>query len=243
MPRPSTLPTATRSGPRELAPEVIDGLKADLTERGLPAQIYKFVADGDTFVFRPLYRPDWNQIQAFVQDSQGNVRQDDLDRRICEKALLWPEETLHPAVWETQKAGYQGSLAKMVLARSGFFDPEIDQSSYLRVEPLVTVPRGEKPAPEVVETLKAKYNWSLKLVQIDSEYYVVRPLSRGEWKLITSGDDPDVDLAAAERATVWSREYPSKPSFDGKVAGTCRSLSEVIMMLSGFVSQPTVEEL
>jgi hypothetical protein len=238
------LPTAEVTRTRiPLTPEVIAEQKAYLTSQGLPAKIYKFEADGDTFIFRPLYRGDWNEIQAFVQANQSTIRQDAINQKICEKALLWPEALLHPAIWEVQRAGIQDSLAKFILAHSCFLDPDLDQSSYLRVEPLGEADPGPKPSEAEVAELKAKFNWTLRAVKVDQDWYVVRPLNRAEWKQISSPDELDIDLAAAERATVWSREYPARPAFGDKVAGTVRALSEVIMAASGFLSQPTVEEL
>lgn len=231
-------------GPEELTPALIEEIKAEMAQYGLPPRLFKYTCEGRAIVWRPLFRFDWNEINAFVQSNNGNVRQEDVDRKICEKAICWPQDITSPFHWDFQPAGLQSSLAKQVLSRSGFFDPEIDQSAYLKVEPLTTVERGPKPDEKIVAELKGKFpNWALKLVCIEGDHYVVRPLNRAEWKKISGTDDADLDLATAERATVWSREYPATPNFADRVAGTVRTLSEVIMRISGFVSEASVEEL
>jgi hypothetical protein len=227
----------------ELTPEVIEDAKIALEACGLPPVIYKFENEGDVFVFRPLYRRDWLEIDEYVQANQNTVRQESVDLKICEKAIVWPGELLDPIHWDFLRAGYQSTLAKFILSRSGFFDDTIDQSQYMRIEPLSTVEMGPKPGPEVIDQLKKQHNWALKLVQIDSEYFVVRPLKRLEWKTISSAEDTDLDLITAEAVTVWSKEYPHKPNFGDKLAGTVRALSQIIMEISGFNIRPVVEAL
>ena len=239
------MPTATVTRQKvELTPELIQAQKKALEQQGIPPKIYKFSFDGDTFVFRPLYRSDWNRIQAFIRDNQNTISQDAIDQKICEYGIVFPDIVGNPVLWEVQRAGFQSNLAKQILGKSGFFDPDLDQSDLLKVEPLGTSERGPKPAEEVVTELKTKYNWNLRLVLVGDEYYVIRPLSRGEWKKIQQEDEADLDLLSAERATVWSKDYPQKPSFEDKLAGTVRSVAEVIMQASGFTGQaPQVEEL
>jgi hypothetical protein len=227
----------------ELTPEIIDEIKEELVKAGFEPRLFSFKNDGDTFVFRPLYFFDYAEIQAFVKANEGNIKQDDIDRKICEKSIVWPQEVMHPAMWEVQKAGLQSTLAKNVLARSGFIVDEIDQSAYMSVEPLVVVEHGPKPTDEVVQELKAKLNWPLYLVGVDNEWFVVRPISRAEWKALTSAENVDLDLMTAERVCVWSQDYPTPCDFSKRVAGTARTIAEVSMQFSGFNSRSTVEEL
>lgn len=230
----------------ELTQDIIDNLKKLIASHGLEPKIYKFTFDGDVLLFRPLYRADWNEIQAYIRANKNDVPKDDLDRMICERCLLWPEEIMHPGLWEIQRAGIQESLADECLFRSGFFDPTRDnQGEIMKVETLSTIEPGPRPTPEQIAELKAKYNWPMKLVFINGDYYVVRPLNRGEWKLIQTSEDPDPDMLIVERACVWSRNYPNGPDFSDKVAGTVRSLSSVVVEISGLLvdNRPTVEEL
>lgn len=228
-----------------LTPEIIEAMKEAMVAHGLPPKIYKFEIDKDVFVFRPLFRADWNEINGFIQANQGNVKQEDVDRRVCERGILWPEHVMMPMIWDFQRAGVQSTLAKHILGRSGFFDPDLDQRDYLKIEPIANVERGPKPSPEVVVELKGRFpTFALKGVYIDGEYYVVRSLSRAEWKMLsTDSDDVDLDLTTAERATIWSTDFPNPPNFGARLAGTVRALSEVIMQASGFLVQPVIEEL
>jgi hypothetical protein len=232
--------------PAGLTPETVEMLKATLVARGLPPTLYKFSFEHDTFAFRPLYRPDWVQLEAFMQ-SNPNARQDIFDQKICEKALLYPEELINPVMWDLQRAGYQQTLARYITAKSGFLDPEIENST--RVEPLTTVETDAPPVGELVEELKRTYfPWTLTLVTVMGEHFVVRPLNRTEWKGLTgAGADPnmpELKQKVAERATVWCSRGGNAPiNFNEKLAGIINTLSQVILEASGFTAEPTVEAL
>jgi hypothetical protein len=230
----------------ELTPEIVAQIKKELADQGLPTKIYKFVFDGDEFVFRPLYKKDWNRIQAHAKEFESTFTPDDLDEKICQTGVIFPDTMFHPIQWQVQRAGYSGSLAKLVLAKSGFYDPDVDQSDILSVEALGEVEKDPKPTDEIVAELKEKFpNWAstLKLVNVGDEYFVVRPITRGEWKGVQQDPRGDSDLATVERACVWSREYPEKPKYADKMAGTIRAISEVVMHISAFMVQGTVEPL
>ncbi|HYT43961.1 MAG TPA: hypothetical protein VEP90_16595 [Methylomirabilota bacterium] len=227
----------------ELTPEVVEELKKLLEANSLEPKIYKFVNDGDTIVFRPLMFFDYTDIQAFIKSNGENVTQDDIDRKICEKAVVWPGEMVNPMFWEVQRAGLQSTLAKQILARSAFIVEGIDQSGYMSVESLVTVPMGIKPDEATIAELKSKYNWSLYSVQCDNEWFVVRPISRAEWRSLTTTEAADLDLMIAERITVWSKEYPNPCNFSVRAAGVAGTISEISTGYSGFNKRSTVEEL
>lgn len=230
----------------ELTPEIVEELKGLLVEHGLDPRIYKYVNDGDTIVFRPLMFFDYTDIQGWVKSNEtngGTIGQDEIDRKICEKGLVWPGDFANPMIWDVQKAGLQSTLSKQILARSGFIVNEIDQSEYMSVEPLVTLPVSPKPDDDTIAELKKKYNWSLHLVLCEGEYYVVRPLSRQEWRALTSAETADLDLLTAERVTVWCKDYPSPCNFGDRVAGVARTIAEISMGLSGFNNRVVVEEL
>jgi hypothetical protein len=230
----------------ELTAEIVEQLKKLLVENGLEPKIYKFINDGDTMVFRPLMFSDYTDIQAFVKSNEANgsaVSQDDIDRMICDKGIVWPGEVVNPSFWDLQKAGLQSTLAKQILARSGFIVNEIDQSAYMSVEPLITVSSGPKPSEDVVAELKKKHNWNLHLVLSEGEYYVVRPICRQEWRALTSAETADLDLLTAEKVTVWCKDFPIPVDFSSRAAGVARTIAEISMAMSGFNNRSVVEEL
>lgn len=227
----------------DLTPEVIEELKKALQVNGYSEKIYKFDNDGDTIVFRPLFAPDYQDIQAWVKTKGDTTSQDEIDWMVCQKAIVWPGELTNPVMWDVQKAGIQSSLAKNILARSGFIVPDIDQSSYMSVTPLVVVPHGPKPSAAAVGELKEKYNWSLQLVDCEGEYYVIRPINRAEWRALTTSETADLDLLTAEKVTVWSKDYPGPVDFSVRAGGVARTVAEESMRISGFSQQVTVEEL
>lgn len=230
----------------ELTPEIVEQLKQLMVENGLEPKIYKFVNDGDTLVFRPLIFEDYAEIQMYVKSNEmngGAVGQDDIDRMICNKGILWPGEVVNPSFWDLQKAGLQGTLAKQILARSGFIVNDIDQSAYMSVEPLVVLPSGPKPDENVVSELKAKYTWNLHLVLCEGEYYVVRPINRAEWRALTTAETADLDLLTAEKVVVWCKDFPNPVDFGTRAAGVARTIAEISMAMSGFNNRSVVEEL
>lgn len=230
--------------PNVFTPEIAEQLKAALQVSGLPIKLYKITFDNETFIVRPLMIRDWLEVQKFIQAQAGNIRPDQVERRVVETALVWPKEVLQPLCWELQRAGLQKALYDNIMARSGFIVSDVDQSEFLRVEPLSTTEIGPRPEADVIEHLQKNTDWTLRLVFVDGEYYVIRPLTRAEWTTLSKlGEGVDVDVATCEKICLWSKEYPLRPSFENAVAGTSTTLSALAMQFSGFNSQPQVEEL
>jgi hypothetical protein len=236
------LPVVTRQQ-LQLTSKIVEQIKAELVASGLPPKIYKMTFDGDTFVFRPLYRPDWNRIQAFLRDNQKAFSEELVNRKVCEAAVIFPDTMFHPTQWDLQRAGYADTLAKFVMAKSGFFDPNVDQSDILSVEPLDEPQPGLKPDEATLAALREKYaSWprGLKLAQVGDDWYVTRPLTRGEWKAIQKaterGEEEDQDLAIVQRALI----YPPSPKLEDSLAGAIRALAAVILESSGFALDPVV---
>lgn len=236
------LPTAPRVQ-LELTPKIVEQIKRELSAAGLPTKIYKMTFDGDVFVFRPLYRRDWNRIQAFLRDNQKAFSEELFNRKVCEAAVIFPDTMFHPLQWEQQRAGYADTLAKFVMAKSGFFDPNVDQSDLLSVEPLDEPQPALRPDAAVIEALKEKFaSWprGLKLAQVGDDWFMTRPLTRGEWKQIqkasAAGEEEDQDLAIVQRALI----YPPNPNLEESLAGAIRALAAVILESSGFALDPVV---
>lgn len=231
--------------PRAFTPEIAAELKQALTISGLPLKLYKLTpGEGEIYIIRPLMQRDWLEVQKFIQSNGNSVRQDQIDKKVVDLGLVWPQEVLQPTCWQLQRAGLQKLLADQIMARSGFIIENVDQQEFLQVESLTTIESGPRPEPEVIELLKSQTSWPLKLVFLDGEYFVIRPLSRSEWTMLTKlGEGIDVDVATCQKVCVWSREYPVNPQFDSRVAGCPSALSALTMQMSGFNSQPQVEEL
>lgn len=233
----------------ELTDEIIAGLKAALVKEGLPDKLYRFTFGGksqDVILFRPLLRDEWEKRVEAYKQANPNLTQDQWDERICSEGLVWPADMLEPSRWGIQPAGYQPTLSANIQARSGFIQQEVDQADYMLVEPLSTVERGPKPDAKVIEKLKAENPWPLRLLLLGDEYFIYRPINRAEYKLIHGKDEVDPALATCQRATLWSKEYPEKPNWEGthKLAGVVNTLYQLIMLASGTdTALMTVEEL
>jgi len=227
-----------------LTPEIIEALKAALLQAELPDEIYKFTEGDDVFVFRPLLRKDYLEILGFSQTSQGNVTNEMYYQKVCEKCLLWPDIAYDAVQWDVQRAGIQESLARFILAKSGFLSPEADPDFYL--EPLSESRQDARPDPAFLKTLEEQSDFPLHLAGHGHRWYVVRPLKRIEWSQLVqkNGDEEALKVALVERAIVWSSTPgKEKPDFAQELAGTVDALSQVVQLTSGFLSQAHVERL
>lgn len=240
--QPPTIPSLNNLP--EMTPEVVAAAKEAMVEAGMTPRLFKFVFDKYTFLFRSLTRTDYHPIQAYIKTNEMTATQDEVDKLVCEKALIFPQEVLHPLVWDQLPAGLQQNLANQIRARSGFFIKEMDQTGYMELEFLGGISAPERPAKEVIQQIKAENPGKrLSLVLLDTDYFLVRPLSKREWAHARENYREDLDFGVALLGTVWSKEYPSAPDFESKLAGFSRELSDVILNLSGFNVTPVVEEV
>ena len=120
-------------------PEEIELAKSTLVSLGYPDELYKVTIEGDEFIFRPLLGRDWAELRAFIEANIANLDNDLYLEKICERGLVFPDISSDPMQWDLQRAGCQSTIAKQILAHSGFLDPDIDQSEYIKIEPINSI--------------------------------------------------------------------------------------------------------
>lgn len=233
-------------GSFEYTPDIGEKLKEHLQSLGLPDTLYLFEHEEDTFVLKPLTRKEHLEIkQGLKPDAEGNIDFDAFYQKVCEYCVAWPDIVFDPILWDMSRAGYQSSIAREVLLRSGF--PDFESGFTLtEVRPLDDWKEDDLPNDEVLASLKAEYPGRLSLVTVGSTHYVIRPVTRLEWKTIQSNcaDLDDAKLTISERATVWSSKYGTdKIAFGNVEAGVVEALFNEISTLSCFNIRPTVQKI
>ena len=121
--------------------------------------------------------------------------------------------------------------------------PELSE---VEVEPWSTPQeKYPRPDPETVNLLKAQSGTTkLMLVGFDTDFFVIRPILRQEWRAIQAKATADTkqaeqDLAVTEKVLAW----PKKVSWSELPTGYPSSIFQVAMQISGFEGPTAVEEL
>jgi len=217
-----------------LTKEQIEELKAR------HGKLFKTTVCDVTYLCRLLYGPDWDIINKMRADNP-RITLSEIDEKIVNLCLLGPLPTIDDGGWATRPAGVLPSLSTMIRAKSGFIVDEYDGGANIVTEDLDEDMEMVKPSDAEKAALKATCNYGMKGVGIGTEYFVVRPIARNEFKqiLASAESQTDQDQKVAERAVLW----PKKVDWDKKPAGYCDTLYQVVMAISGFSGPSLVEDL
>lgn len=82
----------------------------------------------ELFVFRPLTRREWINLQVMVQRSQEPLTTYDVEEKICDTCVLWASQPGLEAL--ERKAGCMSTLHEQIMQSSNFVDPRF-ASSYV----------------------------------------------------------------------------------------------------------------
>lgn len=218
----------------ELTEEQIAQLKEDY------GRIYKVCVAGVDYVIRPMFKVDWDIVMLMLKDNP-NMGTPDMDDKIVDRCLICPRPDVATGGWSTIPAGVPSTLSKMISVKSGFIVPELSDASDFSVEPLFEESVYEKPDEEEVKKLKKLCPFDLKLVGIGGEWFVVRPITRAEWRYITKNatDEGEQDIKVVQKTVLW----PKGIDWNDKPAGYCDTLAQLTMNISGYAGPSTVEEL
>ena len=220
--------------------ESIVAAKAALARMGYPDDLYKVTIAKDTYLIRPLIIRDWIEVKSFIQSDSPNLYNDAFLERVCQKAVIVPDIAGNPILWGLQKAGVQMTLARHILARSGFLDQEMDQSDYMDIEFITADSPHRAPTPEETEQVKAANpGVPLSRVLVCNRHFIIKPITRIQWKTVRANakTEADAEMKISEVGCVWSEDYPQTPNFDEALAGIPTVLSSIICNQSGFGSK------
>lgn len=220
----------------ELSDEAISELKTKF------GKIYLVPVGDFEFVVRTLSKGEWETVMSTVQ-SNPNMTIDDVNEKIVTYGLICPQPDAQKGGWTGLPAGLVPTLSSWIQAKSGFIVPELDIPQP-RASTIGDVIIPVRPSTEDIDKLKAGTPFPIKEVIFEEESFVIRPITRQEWKVAAkratdSGDDMERDEEVCNRCVLW----PKKIDWNAKPAGYCPTLSNMILTASGYNSTAKVQEL
>jgi len=78
-------------------------------------------SEDEVFIWRPICRPEYIEVQTKLQDPKNDLNQWDLEELICDTAVLWKSKDVD---WKTGKAGTPQSLSEQIMSNSNFMSPQ-----------------------------------------------------------------------------------------------------------------------
>jgi hypothetical protein len=218
----------------DLTKEQIAGLKKSF------GRIYKVRVCDEDYLVRRLYKPDWDAVNKLKRDNP-QVSFADIDEKVVNTALIGPLPDIANGGWAALPAGVVPTLSMFIRAKSGFVVPELSEESNITVEPLdeeETEPA--RPDAATIAALKASTTFKLKLLGIEDQMFVVRPVTRVEWKqVLKTENQTDQDMAVCAKSVMW----PKSVNWDDQPAGFCDTITQFVLSISGYSAPSAVEEL
>jgi hypothetical protein len=219
---------------QELTEEIIASLKEQVSNRPL----YKKTLFGQDFVFTYINREEYAKIQRWIDENGQGVRLSDIEEKIVDYALLWPQ--LAPPDWATLPAGAIPTLAKHIQEKSYLDASGMNDFEDLDVEDLTEMPTVQVLTDKDKEALKKKYSYPMRAVTIGNSTYVIRPMLRPEYSSLQKlPREMDGEVEGVKRCLIW----PENVDWSATGAGVPTILAAQIMLLSGFSDPSKVEEL
>lgn len=216
----------------EFTPEQL----ADLKSKNGP--MFKTTLCGVTYLCKLLYSPDWNIISQLREDNP-KMSYAEIDERIVSTALIAPIPSMEDGGWSAVPAGVIPSLSALIRAKSGFSVPELPESMPI-TEDLDNDVEMEKPDEKTLAALKANARYGLKGIAINNDYYVVRPITRVEFKqVMQTKDQSEQDRGIVEKVVMW----PKGVNWDEKGAGYCDTIAQYVLAVSGYAGPSAVEDI
>lgn len=221
----------------ELTPEYIEQLKEQ------HGKIYKVKAADIDFVIRPLYKDDQQVLNDLVK-TNANLTQADFDDKVVDLALVGPRADHSKGGWAALPAGIVPTLSTFIQAKSGYIVQDAPDSLGIKVENLGKTVVFTRPTQEEIDELKAVCPFQLRLVTIEGEYFIIRPVTRQEFRMAMnksqeSGDALSRDEEISKKVVMW----PKKLDWSGKPVGYPETLTNFALGISGYSLDAEVEEL
>lgn len=85
-------------------------------------EVYMTEFGDETVIFRPIRRREYRDIY----EVEGDVNQYYIEEQVCRKSILWPEDYADQRM-AFGKAGIPTTLSQIILERSGFLRPTVNQ--------------------------------------------------------------------------------------------------------------------
>jgi hypothetical protein len=219
--------------------ELTDELKTQLKEQY--GRLYEVPVAGMKFVIHPLMRNEWEVITDMYQ-SNDKITQTQIDDKVTDLGLVGPRADGSKGGWAALPAGITQTLSLFIRAKSGFYIADLPGGSDINVEQLTPSVKMPMPSDEEIERIKKACPFVPRLITIGGDNYVVRPVTRAEWKAITEAtvNDPDArTLETTKRVVQW----PKNVDWDTRLAGCAETIAEYALSISGYGAPEQVKEL
>jgi len=225
---------------QELTPEIIEQLKT--VHDNEPLMVYSDKRkNSQKFVFKAISHELMRKIRKLVKDEaiKGNLLPLELvDNFVFDECVVWP------VVNEEDKLDYQvgfiPQIVKSIQEKSGFLDIDVMERP-LRPSELVEVITDFEFWPDItleeVEELKNKVPFPLFKITIDRWVFIVRPLTKGDVKVLQ--ETVDEEMGGVTACTVW----PEKVPWTEIAAGCVKILWQQILSCSSFSEECEILEL
>lgn len=203
-------------------------------------KIYKVRVCDEDYLVRRVYKQDWDAVNKLKRDNP-QVSFAEIDEKIVNSALIGPIPDVESGGWSALPAGVVPTLSMFIRAKSGFVVPELADESNISVESMDDEEKApERPDDTTIAALKASTSFRLKLIGIEDQLFVVRPITRVEWKQVLRAENQtDQDVAVCSKAVLW----PKSINWDDEPAGVCDTITQFVLSISGYSAPTVVEEL
>lgn len=80
-------------------------------------------SETDLYIWRPLGRQEYRQLQAATQDPQNQIDQFRYEEMVCEQCVVWKSNKSF-TTWQNGKAGTCSTLLEQIMQNSNFMTPQ-----------------------------------------------------------------------------------------------------------------------
>lgn len=211
-----------------LTEELISKLKAD--NPGVP--LFKKQLYGQDYVFTYLTREDTRRLREWTERNP-NVKVTDYDDHVVQIALKFPE--IDPVNEATLAGGVYETLSGLIQKKSLLLPGEVS----VEAEAVTTDDRETQLSSEEIAKVTKGLGHPASLVRVAGRQFVIRPITRLEWKQLQAAQVDDIEVALCKRCTL----LPANFDWDKELGGLASVVSAQIMRISAFQDEGTCEEL
>ena len=113
---------------REQLPVMLQGFEGAPTQADIEkwkaehGEVYvSGFSETELFVWRPVTRPEYVQLQAMAQDPNNQMDQFKLEELLCDTCVIWKSPGSRD--WNSGKGGTPQTLSEQIMTHSNFLNP------------------------------------------------------------------------------------------------------------------------
>jgi hypothetical protein len=226
-----------------------------LLKEKLGNKLKKIVIEGQTYVFKPLTKLEWDThilkwIQERARTTKNDVSQEERHQRLIDVSVVFPSivttfqnnTAFKLLFWNNVPAGVPSRLVQLIQHHSGYLVQGMISERDVTAEDLFEAEETDpRPSPETLEIIKSSTDMPCKLVRIRNKWWVIRGLRYAEAKTLKKFliQDPDSNY---ELTTLKSCILMGDTHFDSMLAGEVHMLIVLMNQISGLSSEGAPEE-